>query len=45
VDADTVVQLLTSRGFDGVQLVDEAGGDDTSLSAASLVASEDIPCP
>lgn len=45
VDADTVAQYLTSRGFDGATLHDEAGGDNDGAADVGVISSEDTPCP
>lgn len=45
VDADTVAQYLTSRGFDGVTLHDEAGGDNNGVADLGVISNEDTPCP
>ena len=45
VDPDTVAQYLTSRGFDGTTLHDEAGGDNDGTASANIVATTETPCP
>ncbi len=45
VDADTVAQFLTSRAFDGIQLVDEAFGDNDGVFDTGVISSPDTPCP
>jgi len=43
IDASTVTQYLTVNPF-STQLVDEAGGDNTSVVAKDVSASADTPC-
>jgi hypothetical protein len=43
IDAHTITQYLSASPFAGT-LVDEAGGDNTSTSAAGVSASTDTPC-
>ena len=38
VDSNTVVQWLVSSGFDGTNIIDEAGGDNTATVRDSIVA-------
>jgi hypothetical protein len=45
VDADTVAQFLTSRGFDGTAIHDEAGADNDGTSPSDIIATAETPCP
>jgi Concanavalin A-like lectin/glucanases superfamily len=44
-DADTIALYLTSRGFDGTTIHDEAGGDNDATSTTGVIATTDTPCP
>lgn len=46
VDTRTVSQWLTTRPFDGVQVLDEAGGDNTATLPSYIESwTESSPCP
>jgi hypothetical protein len=44
-DVDTIAQYLTSRGFDGTTLHDEAGADNDASVITGVVATTETPCP
>jgi hypothetical protein len=45
VDGDTVAQWLTSRGFDGTTIHDEAGGNHDGAASTGVIATTETPCP
>lgn len=45
VDADTILQYLSRRDFDGASVPDETGSDNDGNADVGVVFSRDTPCP